>query len=58
MNINLSVLMPVIISFLVSVILCPVIIPFLQKLKFGQTIRDEGPESHLKKMGRPPWEDL
>lgn len=53
MNINLSVLMPVIISFLVSVILCPVIIPFLQKLKFGQTIRDEGPESHLKKNGTP-----
>ena len=53
MNINLSVIMPVIISFLVSVILCPVIIPFLQKLKFGQTIRDEGPESHLKKNGTP-----
>ncbi len=53
MNLNLSVLMPVIISFLVSVVLCPVIIPFLQKLKFGQTIRDEGPESHLKKNGTP-----
>lgn len=53
MELNLSVLMPVLISFLVSVILCPVIIPFLQKLKFGQTIRDEGPESHLKKNGTP-----
>ena len=52
-NLNLGVLMPVIISFLVSVVLCPVIIPFLRKLKFGQTIRDEGPESHLKKNGTP-----
>lgn len=53
MNLNMNLLMPVIISFLVSVVLCPVIIPFLQKLKFGQTIRDEGPESHLKKNGTP-----
>jgi phospho-N-acetylmuramoyl-pentapeptide-transferase len=45
--------MPVIISFLVSVVLCPIIIPFLRKLKFGQTVRDEGPESHLKKNGTP-----
>lgn len=53
MNLNMNLLMPVIISFLVSVVLCPVVIPFLQKLKFGQTIRDEGPESHLKKNGTP-----
>lgn len=53
MNFNLSVLMPVIISFLVSVVLCPIIIPFLRKLKFGQTERDDGPESHLKKNGTP-----
>ena len=49
MNFNLSVLMPVIISFFVS----PVIIPFLRKLKFGQTEREDGPESHLKKNGTP-----
>lgn len=53
MNLNLSVLMPIIISFLVSVVLCPVIIPFLRKLKFGQTEREDGPESHLKKNGTP-----
>lgn len=52
-NVDLSVLMPVMISFLVSVVLCPIIIPFLRKLKFGQTVRDEGPESHLKKNGTP-----
>ena len=45
--------MPVIISFGISVILCPIIIPFLRKLKFGQYVRDEGPQSHLKKAGTP-----
>ncbi len=44
---------PVIVSFVISVILCPVVIPFLKKLKFGQFVREEGPESHLKKAGTP-----
>lgn len=44
---------PVIISFTVSVILCPMIIPFLRKLKAGQTVRDDGPKTHLKKSGTP-----
>ena len=50
---SLSVCLPVLISFLVSVFLGPVIIPFLKRLKAGQTIRDEGPKSHLKKNGTP-----
>lgn len=33
--------------------LCPVIIPFLHRLKFGQQVRDDGPQSHLKKQGTP-----
>lgn len=53
MNLNLNLLMPVVISFGISVILCPVIIPFLRKLKFGQYVRDDGPQSHLKKAGTP-----
>ena len=28
-------------------------VPFLKKLKFGQFVRDDGPESHLKKSGTP-----
>lgn len=50
---NFRILMPVIISFAISVILCPLLIPFLKRLKFGQFIRDDGPESHLKKSGTP-----
>lgn len=52
-NLSLSVFMPVIISFLISVVFCPILFPFLRKLKFGQTEREEGPQSHLKKNGTP-----
>ncbi len=53
MNIDFEVLLPVLIAFAISVILCPIVIPFLKKLKFGQFVRDDGPESHLKKSGTP-----
>lgn len=48
-----TVIMSVVISFAISVILGPVIIPFLRKLKVGQTVRDDGPQTHLKKSGTP-----
>jgi len=47
------VIMTLAISFLITVLLCPILIPFLRKLKFGQSIREEGPESHMKKSGTP-----
>ena len=50
---NFRILMPVIISFAISVILCPLLIPFLKRLKFGQFVRDDGPERHQKKSGTP-----
>lgn len=53
---DFTLLIPVLISFLISVVLCPILIPFLRKLKFGQTVRDEGPASHLKKTEHLPWE--
>lgn len=43
----------VLIAFLLSIILGPLVIPMLHKLKFGQNIREEGPKSHLKKAGTP-----
>lgn len=46
-------ILPVLISFAVSVLLSPLFIPFLKKLKFGQYVRDDGPQSHLKKNGTP-----
>ena len=48
-----EIVLPTLISFAISVILGPVLIPFLRRLKVGQTVRDEGPKSHLKKSGTP-----
>ena len=42
-----------IVSFLITVLLSPIFIPFLRRLKFGQSIREEGPKSHQKKTGTP-----
>jgi phospho-N-acetylmuramoyl-pentapeptide-transferase len=40
-------------TFLLALIAGPIVIPMLRRLKFGQTIRDDGPATHLKKMGIP-----
>lgn len=50
---DFKVIMPVILSFAVSVLLSPIFIPFLKRLKFGQYVRDDGPKAHLKKSGTP-----
>ena len=50
---NYQMFLPAIIAFAISVILCPIIIPFLKRLKFGQFIRDEGPKWHQGKSGTP-----
>lgn len=52
-NEYIAIALPIILAFAVSAVLGPVIIPFLRKLKFGQTVRDDGPQSHLKKNGTP-----
>lgn len=49
----MSVVIPVLMAFAVSIVLCPIIIPFLKKMKFGQYVRDDGPREHLKKAGTP-----
>lgn len=41
------------ISFILGIIFCPILIPILRRMKFGQNVREEGPESHLKKSGTP-----
>lgn len=48
-----SIVIPVIVAFLISVALAPFIIPFLRRLKVGQTEREDGVQSHLKKAGTP-----
>lgn len=50
---DVSMIIPVLIAFAISMVLGPIVIPFLRKLKFGQTEREEGVKSHLKKAGTP-----
>lgn len=47
-----EIVIPVIVSFAISALLGPIVIPFLRRLKVGQTERKEL-ESHLKKNGTP-----
>lgn len=54
MQFNLySAIYAILIAFTINIFLCPLIIPFLTKLKFGQNVRDDGPKSHLIKSGTP-----
>lgn len=40
-------------AFVSTVVLGPFVIPILRRLKFGQSIREEGPKSHYAKSGTP-----
>lgn len=51
--INSKILAPLIMGFIFSIVIGPIFIPILHKLKFGQPIRTEGPKSHQKKSGTP-----
>ena len=53
MNIPILTLIILSVSFVITVILSLCIIPYLRKLKVGQVVRSDGPESHLKKAGTP-----
>ncbi|WP_438351621.1 phospho-N-acetylmuramoyl-pentapeptide-transferase [Paenibacillus sp. FA6] len=41
------------VSFILAVIAAPILIPLLRRMKFGQQVRQDGPESHLAKAGTP-----
>ena len=46
-------LIALLISFFVTAAVCPFFIPILHRMKFGQMVRDDGPQAHLKKTGTP-----
>ncbi len=48
-----KVFVPVLLAFALSVVMGPIIIPILRKLKMGQTEREDGVKEHLKKAGTP-----
>lgn len=49
----LQIVIPAAIAFLITVIGTPLIIPVLKKIKAGQSIREDGPQSHMVKSGTP-----
>ncbi|WP_040948443.1 phospho-N-acetylmuramoyl-pentapeptide-transferase [Gorillibacterium massiliense] len=48
-----EVMFPLGVAFLLATLTGPLIIPILRRLKFGQQIRSDGPQGHLKKKGTP-----
>ena len=40
-------------ALIITLVLSPFLIPVLRILKFGQTVRDDGPKRHLIKAGTP-----
>ena len=40
-------------AFVLALVCGPIFIPLLHRLKFGQNVRTDGPQSHLKKTGTP-----
>lgn len=50
---NYTSVIAVLTGFGISAIACPMLIPFLKRIKFGQQIREEGPREHRKKSGTP-----
>ena len=53
MTISFDTIMAVMLSFAITALICPILIPFLVRLKIGQTERKEGVQAHLKKAGTP-----
>ena len=46
-------ILTIIAAFIMAIVFGPLVIPWLKRMKFGQTIYDLGPESHKKKQGIP-----
>ncbi|MCY0882018.1 MAG: phospho-N-acetylmuramoyl-pentapeptide-transferase, partial [Firmicutes bacterium] len=42
-----------VLGFIATWILGPLVIPWLHRVKFGQVVRPDGPQSHLSKQGTP-----
>ena len=52
-TIVLKSLLALLVAFGVAALLGPIVIPILHRLKFGQNVRDDGPQTHLKKQNTP-----
>ncbi|MEI8216707.1 MAG: phospho-N-acetylmuramoyl-pentapeptide-transferase [Eubacteriales bacterium] len=53
MDFNIDYIWALVVSFILTVIFSLVLIPILKRIKAGQNIREDGPQSHLAKTGTP-----
>lgn len=49
----LNIFTAMILSFIISVAVCPLFIKLIRRLQLGQQIREDGPQRHLSKAGTP-----
>lgn len=49
----LQIAIPLVVALIITIIATPLFIPVLQRIKAGQSIREEGPQSHMIKSGTP-----
>lgn len=50
---NTAIIMSMVLTFVMGAVLGPIVIPWLRKLKFGQSILEIGPSWHKAKQGTP-----
>lgn len=48
-----QIILAVLLGFVITLALGPLVIPMLKRLKLGQTVREDGPQTHLTKTGTP-----
>ncbi len=53
MGIIIEMFLPLVCSFILTYLFGKIMIPVLHKMKYGQSIREEGPKTHMKKQGTP-----
>ena len=53
MRVVIEMFLPLISSFILAYLLGKILIPILHRMKYGQSIREEGPKAHIKKQGTP-----
>ncbi len=50
---SINVFIPMMLSFTISLVICPLFIKIIRRLQLGQQIREDGPRRHLSKAGTP-----
>lgn len=50
---DLQLMAVIVLSFIISIIICPIYIRYTRRLQFSQHVREDGPSRHMSKTGTP-----